>query len=155
MPLDAAKPVVKRRAAAKQSERGGVDGPCTAVEIEAEQVTQAANPGAVGNFREHALRIEARNEGFRADVMRHVAGGDADRAVGPEVNGSARQSGDEDSEADSDPLAQAHVLRRPRSSATACAAPTDGSACTVTPGGGASSSGTKKSDISGTERSTR
>ena len=36
-----------------------------------------------------------------------------------------------------------------------CAPPTEGSGATVTPGGGTSSSGTKKSDISGTEGSTR
>jgi hypothetical protein len=36
-----------------------------------------------------------------------------------------------------------------------CAAPTEGSACTETPGGGTSSSGTKKSAISGTDGSTR
>ena len=42
--------------------------------------------------------------------MGHVAGSDADRTVGPEVDGRARQRGDEDGEPDGDPLSQVHAL---------------------------------------------
>src|ERR1700738_5359263 len=53
---------------------------------------------------------------------------------------------------DPDPVARSRKLDFQRA---AGAAPTDGGAATVTPGGGTSSSGTKKSDIKGAEGSTR
>ena len=42
--------------------------------------------------------------------MGHVAGSDADSTVGPEVDGRARQRGDEEGEPDRDPLSQVHAL---------------------------------------------
>jgi hypothetical protein len=104
--IDAAEPLVERRAAAKQAERRGVDGARIAVEIEAEQVAQPANPGAVGDLGEYTLRIETRDEGLRADVMRNVSGRNANGAIGPVVDACARQCGDQDDEREGNPLSQ-------------------------------------------------
>ena len=91
--------------------------------------------------------------------MGDKAGGEPDGAIGPEVDARSCQRGNEDCDGDDDPFSQVHVLRagtnNGRSYRDFCAPPTEGSACTVTPGGGTSSSGTKKSDISATEGSTR
>jgi len=73
-------------------------------------VTQAAEARPVHCFSEHRLRLQSRNKGLGADHVRDRAGGEADRPVGPEVDGRARQRGDEDGEPDGDPLSQVHVL---------------------------------------------
>src|SRR4029079_19538638 len=111
MLLDASKPIVKGRAAAKHLKRRGFDGPRTAIDVETEHVAQLANPGAIGNLREYHFRIEARDEGFQADVMGHVSRGNAYCAVGPEVDARARQCGQADYGGDNDPLSQVHMLR--------------------------------------------
>ena len=102
---------MKGRTAAKQSERRDIDGASGAVEGEAEHMAQPANSGAVGDLREHVLRIEARDEGLRADVMGNVTGSNAAGAIGPEVDARSCQCGDADRDGDNGPFSQVHRLR--------------------------------------------
>ena len=89
--------------------------------------------------------------------MRDGAGGEANGAIGPEMDAQSRKRRQHQGDGGGDkPLPGSHaVLQHSRIQRDACAAPPESIDCTVTPGGGTSSSGTKKSSASGTERSTR
>jgi len=72
--------------------------------------TQPANAGAIRGFCEHRLRIESGDKGLRADGVSHKAGGDANGAIGPEVDARSRQCGDADRDGDDGTFSQVHTL---------------------------------------------
>jgi hypothetical protein len=82
-------------------------------------MAQLSNPGTVGNFGEHSLRIEARDEGLGTDIVRDDAGDDANGAIGPEVDARSRHCGQQDRDSRNDPFSQVHMLRPERSAAGA------------------------------------
>ena len=155
MQFDAALAFMKRRATAEESQSRSFDGFCGCIETIAEQIAQPADTGAIVGFRKHRLRIEAGDEDFDAEVMGDETGGDANGAIGAEDDRRRRDACQQERRDDNarNEFSQDHAS--PPDQRPFCASPTEGSALTLTPGGGKSSSGTKKSDIRGTEGSTR
>src|SRR5262249_40832311 len=80
---DAAKSLAKSRQGCKHTQRPRLDCSCLAVEVIAQDRAQAADALAIERFEEYALRIKPRDENLAAYIVRDIAGGDANGAVGP------------------------------------------------------------------------
>src|ERR1700756_5602799 len=68
--------------ACEQAQRRGVDRMRRAIEVIAQQPPQAPNPLAIDRLGKRCLWIQPGDEGLAAQVVRDIAGGDANRAIG-------------------------------------------------------------------------
>ena len=111
--LDTTETIMEQRAGPEETERRGLDDPRLAIELEAQHMTQPAEAGAIQRLGKHSLRIETGNERLRADDVRDTAGGEANGAVGPEVDAQPRERRQHQDGGEEDPFPQSHaVLRR-------------------------------------------
>src|SRR5262249_49072077 len=154
----AAKPFVINRVGRKKPGDRNVKLPHCAIELIAHAEAQPADAGPLHDLGKGRLRIETGDERLGAERIGDRTGCGADRNVGPADGEQSRHAGNNNDARDPKPPSPVHNCPRAITCAfyrAFCAPPTDGNGCTVTPGGGTSSSGTKKSDINGTLGSTR
>ena len=111
---------MEQRSGPEETERRGLHGPGLAIELKIQHVTQAPEAWAVQRLGEHSLRIETRNEGLRADDVRDTAGGEADGAVGPEVDAQPRERRQHQDGGEEDPFPQSHAILRRRGRRPPC-----------------------------------
>jgi hypothetical protein len=84
---------VKVGAAVEPPQRGCIHVFGGWVDLELEDVPQATNTGAFERLRKHGLRIEPGDKGLRADDVRDRAGGDTNGTVRPEGNAEPCERG--------------------------------------------------------------
>src|SRR5204863_6564470 len=83
------------------------------VDVETQDMAQAAEAGAVERLCKNGLRIEPGNERLRANEMRDRAGGQPNGAVGPEVDAESREHRQHEADGgDKDPLPDGHAFLR-------------------------------------------
>jgi hypothetical protein len=89
--FDAAEAFTEKRARPEQTECRCIDGTCFPINLVTQHKAQAAEAGTLKRLGEYGLRVEAGNERLRADQMRDCAGGEANGAVGAEMNSQSRK----------------------------------------------------------------
>ena len=83
MDQDAAKAFAKSSMACEQPKRRSIDRSRRAIEPIPQGCAQGANPLAIDGFGKDGLRIESGDEGLAAHIVRDIAGGNANGAIGP------------------------------------------------------------------------
>jgi hypothetical protein len=112
MQEDALEALVKRRAAAEQSSQRGIDGLAGAIETIIETPAQQTDARTICGFCEHRLWVEPGDKGFRADIVRHKTGRDANGPVGT-VSDAQRNRHGEDQRACDEPSQNHRLLPVP------------------------------------------